>query len=90
MSLLEWCQWLQHSTLGTGIRESGYAYPLIEGTHVLGLALSVGYTASTLPIARRRQQRGTVASTSSDQAPMPPRRLERLRNPSREKYSAAC
>lgn len=48
MSLLEWCQWLQHSTLGTGIRESGYAYPLIEGTHVLGLALSVGYTASTL------------------------------------------
>ena len=42
MSLLEWCQWLQHSTLGTGIRGSGYAYPLIEGTHVLGLALSVG------------------------------------------------
>jgi hypothetical protein len=42
MSLLEWCQWLQNSSLGTSIRESGYTYPLIEGTHVLGLALSVG------------------------------------------------
>ena len=42
MTLLDWCQWLQNSALGTSIRESGYTYPLIEGTHVLGLALSVG------------------------------------------------
>ena len=42
MSLLAWCQWLQDTTFSTAIRTSGYTYPLIEGGHVLGLALSVG------------------------------------------------
>ena len=42
MSLLEWCQWLQDTPLGTGIRESASVYPLIEGSHVMALALSVG------------------------------------------------
>lgn len=41
-ALLHWCQWLQDTPLSTAIRVSGYTYPLIEGTHVLGLALSVG------------------------------------------------
>ena len=41
-SLLAWCQWLQDTSWATALRESGYAYPLIEGSHVLGLALSVG------------------------------------------------
>ena len=58
MSLLEWCQWLQNSSLGTSIRESGYTYPLIEGTHVLGLALSVGtimwFDLRLLGLAMRR------------------------------------
>ena len=42
MPLLEWCQWLQNSPVGLAISESPYLYPFIEGSHVLGLALSVG------------------------------------------------
>lgn len=42
MSILEICQWLQDTEIGTGIRESVWWFPIIEGTHVLALALSVG------------------------------------------------
>jgi hypothetical protein len=42
MALLELCQWLQDTSWATGVRESGYTYPLVEGSHVMGLALSVG------------------------------------------------
>jgi hypothetical protein len=42
MSLLTICQWLQDTYIGTGIRESLLVFPLIESTHVLGLAISVG------------------------------------------------
>jgi len=42
MSLLEVCQAIQASTIGTGVRESAYLFPIVEGTHVLGLSLSVG------------------------------------------------
>lgn len=58
MPLLEWCQWLQNSPLGTSIRESGYTYPLLEGSHVFGLALSVGtvmwFDLRLMGIAMRR------------------------------------
>lgn len=42
MSLFTICQWIQQSSIGTQIRESTYVFPLIEATHVLGLAVSVG------------------------------------------------
>jgi hypothetical protein len=42
VSLLEWCRWLQDTPLGAGLRESAYSYPIVEGSHVMGLALSVG------------------------------------------------
>jgi hypothetical protein len=42
MSIFEICQWIQDSSVGTGIRESTYVFPLIEAAHVLGLAVSVG------------------------------------------------
>ncbi len=42
MSLFEWCQWLQHTHFATAISESDYLFPLIEGTHILALPLSVG------------------------------------------------
>ena len=45
MSLFDICQWIQDSSIGTGIRESTYVFPLIEATHVLGLAVSVGTIA---------------------------------------------
>ena len=42
MSLLEICQWIQESQFAITIRESNYAFPYIEGTHVLALSLSIG------------------------------------------------
>ena len=42
MSILEICQWLQDTQWGTGIRESTWVFPIIEGTHAIGIALSVG------------------------------------------------
>ena len=42
MSLFDICQWLQNSEFGTGLRESTWMFPIVEGTHVLGLSLSVG------------------------------------------------
>jgi hypothetical protein len=34
--------WMQNSDIGTGIRESIWLFPVVEATHVLTLALSVG------------------------------------------------
>lgn len=42
MSLLGWCQWLEHTPLVTAISESVWLFPVIEGTHILALPLSVG------------------------------------------------
>ena len=42
MTLLPLFQWIQDTTIGTSIRESLIVFPVIEGAHVLGLALSVG------------------------------------------------
>ena len=42
LNLLEWCQWLEDTPWATAIRESGYLYPFIEGSHVMALAISVG------------------------------------------------
>jgi hypothetical protein len=36
------CQWIYDTKIGTGIRESIWVFPIIEGTHLLGIALSVG------------------------------------------------
>lgn len=41
-ALSNFCEWLYVSQVGTGIRESQYVFPLIEGSHLLGIALSVG------------------------------------------------
>ena len=35
-------QWMQNSDFGTGIRESVWTFPVVETTHVLALAISVG------------------------------------------------
>ena len=42
MSILSWCHWLQNTPFATGIRQSDLLFPLIEGSHILALALSVG------------------------------------------------
>jgi hypothetical protein len=45
MSLLQACQWLNDTQLGTAIRESDVVFPLIETVHVLGIALLAGTVA---------------------------------------------
>jgi hypothetical protein len=42
MSLLAWCQWLEHTPFALSISESTWLFPLIEGSHILALPLSVG------------------------------------------------
>jgi hypothetical protein len=42
MSLSALCQWLHDTAWGTALRESTWVFPIVEGTHVLALALSVG------------------------------------------------
>jgi hypothetical protein len=42
MSLLQLCQWIQDSQVGTAIRESIWVYPTILAVHVLALTASVG------------------------------------------------
>lgn len=42
MSLLTWCQWLEQTRLATAIAESAWVFPIIEGSHILALPLSVG------------------------------------------------
>lgn len=36
------CRWLYDSKIGSGIRESIWVFPILEGTHLLGIAVSVG------------------------------------------------
>ena len=42
MPIFEWCQWLQHTRFASAITESEWLFPLIEGSHILALPLSVG------------------------------------------------
>jgi hypothetical protein len=41
MTLLEICQWIENSQIGTSMRESNY-YWMLNGSHVLGIGLSAG------------------------------------------------
>lgn len=42
MAVIDILQQLHDSEIGTALRESLYMFPLVEGTHLVGLALSVG------------------------------------------------
>lgn len=42
MSLFGWCQWLEHTPFALAIAESTWLFPLIEGSHIMALPLSVG------------------------------------------------
>ena len=45
MSIVGWCQWLQNTSLSTAISQSDLLFPVIEGSHILALSLSVGLIA---------------------------------------------
>lgn len=40
--LLDWCRWLETTSVSVGIRESIWTYPIIESIHVLSLAMFMG------------------------------------------------
>jgi len=40
--LFEFFHYLQSTEFATGLRQSDYAFPLIEGSHIMALSLSVG------------------------------------------------
>lgn len=42
MSIVELCHWIQNTSWATGFRQADLFFPLIEGTHILALSLSVG------------------------------------------------
>jgi Family of unknown function (DUF6644) len=42
MSLVSWCEWLEQTPFAFAIAESTWLFPLIEGSHILALPLSVG------------------------------------------------
>ena len=42
MPLFEICQWIENTPSSTALRESIWMFPIIESSHVLGLAFSVG------------------------------------------------
>jgi hypothetical protein len=39
MSVLDLCQWLQDTSISTSLRESTTVWPVLEGSHLLGMAL---------------------------------------------------
>jgi hypothetical protein len=67
MSILEVCQWLQNTAWGTAIRESTWVFPIIEGTRVLALALSVGTLLVMDPHLARLLMRPECVSRVSGQ-----------------------
>ncbi len=42
MSVVELCHWIQHTSWATSFRQADLFFPLVEGTHILALSLSVG------------------------------------------------
>jgi hypothetical protein len=47
--MLQFCQWLYNSGIGTSIRQSIWIFPIIETVHVLGITLLAG-TVSLLDL----------------------------------------
>lgn len=42
MSALEICVWLENTAFSVAFKESLYVYPVVEGSHLLGMSVSVG------------------------------------------------
>jgi len=67
-TILGWCQWLESTDLGTALRESSLMFPLVEGTHLLALGVSVGTIAISdlrlLGIVMRQERVSDVMDSS--------------------------
>jgi Family of unknown function (DUF6152) len=44
MHVYQWCQWLESTSVGAGVRNSGWLFPVIESVHTVGIVLLVGAT----------------------------------------------
>ena len=59
MSLFTILNWLQHTDLATSLKQSSLVFPLVEGSHILSLSLSVGmimlWDLRLMQVAFRRQ-----------------------------------
>jgi hypothetical protein len=44
MHVYEWCQWLESTSIGAGVRNSDWLFPMIESVHMLGIVLLVAAT----------------------------------------------
>jgi hypothetical protein len=49
MSFLEFCQWIEKSPLGAGVRDSVWIFPVVESIHILGIVL-LAFTASLIDL----------------------------------------
>jgi hypothetical protein len=49
MSFLYFCQWIEKSALGTGVRDSVWIFPVVESIHILGIVL-LAFTASLIDL----------------------------------------
>jgi hypothetical protein len=49
MSFLTFCQWIEKSPLGAGVRDSVWIFPVVESIHILGIVL-LAFTASLIDL----------------------------------------
>jgi hypothetical protein len=49
MSFLGFCQWIEKSPLGAGVRDSVWIFPVVESIHILGIVL-LAFTASLIDL----------------------------------------
>jgi len=49
MTFLGFCQWIEKSPLGSGVRDSVWVFPVTESIHILGIAALV-FTASQVDL----------------------------------------
>jgi len=65
--LYDFCQWANGTAFSTALRESTLAFPLIEGTHLLGIGVSAGTIALTdmrlLGVLMKKQPASKVLSS---------------------------
>ena len=67
MPIASWCHWLQNTPFATGIRQSDLLFPLIEGSHIMALSISVGLIVMFDLRLLRLAFRGEPASRIMDQ-----------------------
>lgn len=65
--LYDFCQWANNTAFSVALRESTLAFPLIEGTHLLGIGVSAGTIALTdlrlLGVLMKKQPASKVMSS---------------------------